>query len=325
MISSAMVTCPKCNTRVLPKQDGTCPSCGARLSAQEGHTGRRADSPGNAAPSRDVIASGTDKTIKKRAGNDGLQTRRPDDSQKPRIRLAIEGAVWPYAFADVGVGDLLFVDCDVYFICYSAMVTMTGRATALTGGITAGLVGAVVGGLAGSSADKDKLEDARKSAADGRRQYYALSLDERVEQAYKSFVIRNPASVAYDARASSIICTSRTGEETTLYVPKMSKAALAILAEFPEGEDSLYPQDDPYGLLIWSSSPVVLTETLVQGRADAAFLDQVASHQLYMHSFYQQVRRMPPEQQDVLVENLAPDPGALPRLHVADGSRHAEL
>jgi hypothetical protein len=269
-----------------------------------------------------------DSTIKKEARNDGLRTRDPDESRKPRVRLAIEDAVWPYAFADVGVGDLLFVDCDVYFICYSPMVTLTGRAHSVLGALNYGLVGAVIGGLAGSGADKDHLQAARQVAATGRKQHYALSLDERVEHVYKSFVIRNPASVAYNARASSITCTSRTGEKQTFYVPQMSKAALAILAEFPEGEDSLYPQDDPYGLLIWSSSPVVLTERLVQGQIDDAFLDQVASHQQYMHSFYVRVRLIPPEQQEALVANLRQTPArfrASMSLTVADAHKRDTL
>jgi len=310
--------------RVLPKQDGTCPNCQAILSPKKSAAGQKPGSaaagvqpgPNEHSSTKDAVPPQKDTIVKDELRNAGLKTQGLDDSRRPRIRLAIEDAVWPYVALNVGVGDLLFVDSDVYYICYSPEVTQSGGAGYVVGGL--------VGGLSGASLDKARLDGAKQSTAGIRRQYYGLSLDERVEQLRHSLIIRNPASVVYNDRASSIICTSSTGEKTTFFVPKIAKAARALLEEFPEGEDSLYPQEDPYGLLIRASSPKVLAEMLAQGQVDEAVLDEVASNQQYMLSFYQRVRLMPGEQQGALVENLRHTPArfrASLSLTVADSQK----
>jgi hypothetical protein len=245
---------------------------------------------------KDAAPSRKDTTANDESRTNDLQTQGSDEGRRARIRLAIEDAIWPYAPLNVGVGDLLFVDSDVYYICYCQGVTQSGGVGYVVGGL--------VGGLSASSLDSSHLQGGKKAAAETRKLFYALSLDERVEQLARSTVIRNPARVIYDDKASSITCTSSTGEKTTFYVPRIASAARAILAEFPEGEDSLYPKEDPYGLLMRASSPKELTANLAQGQVESAALDEIASNGHYMLSFYNRVKQMPREQQDALVANL---------------------
>ena len=77
MAKFGMVTCPKCGTRVLPKQDGTCPSCRAVISSEEDGAGRESSSAsskvqprpdvrhiaGNAVPPANLAAANAEEAI----------------------------------------------------------------------------------------------------------------------------------------------------------------------------------------------------------------------------------------------------------------------
>jgi len=308
MANFGIVTCPQCKMRVFPKQDGTCPSCQAIISSNKGGIKQKTNSATSSVQSNSnkrSIAKNAVSSRKVPIVNDelrkySLKAQGSDEGRRLRIRLAVEDAIWPYAPLNVGVGDLLFVDRDVYYICYCQSVTQSGGAGFVVGGL--------VGGLSASSLDKARLEGGMQAAVETRKLFYALSLDERVEQLERSTVVRCPASVIYDDKTSSITCTSSTGEKTTFYVPRMGYAARSVLAEFPEGGDSLYPQEDPYGLLVQAPSPKELTERLAQGQIESAALDEIASNAQYMFSFYHRVKQMRREQQDALVANLRRTP-----------------
>ncbi len=233
MAPLSTVVCPKCNLRVLPRSDGTCPSCGNVLSQPQSSI---AQEPANVAaleqknstqvsrvPER--LLSSMDTPPEKETKD--LKTRSPSPaaSRQSSIRLAIEHAVWPNAIFTDDVGDLLFVGRDMYFICYYSVIKKWAWLFGMISWASISFLGKAL--PAGSVELTYRI----------RKGFYGLSLDERMEQLPHSEVIRNLAKVKYisHGKSATVICTSIAGEELDLRVPIFKPSRPAAAGKTPEG------------------------------------------------------------------------------------------
>jgi hypothetical protein len=109
-----MVTCPKCKMRVLPKEDGTCPSCQAVISPSKiARTSKSAlVKPEKASlPLKQKSSAGTksisSKTVADKRGGSQSQIKTKDDQQTPEhLPTKLESR---YTFAMNKTIDYIFV------------------------------------------------------------------------------------------------------------------------------------------------------------------------------------------------------------------------
>jgi len=161
-----IITCHNCKMRVLPKADGTCPSCQAVLTPQElkptaPPPAAKAEPPAgrlsNPPPTQPAEPTPEEAPVKRSAG------RRQEGE---RILLVIHGAGM-HGLADFTIGDLILTDRQIHFLQLS--VTQDS-------GFLFGAVGAAVSALT----EKKEIASLRSEADPLRRNMYGLPLSERM-------------------------------------------------------------------------------------------------------------------------------------------------
>ncbi|MFA5875950.1 MAG: hypothetical protein WC901_04655 [Candidatus Margulisiibacteriota bacterium] len=219
------------------------------------------------------------------------------ESGHPGVRVAVQDVIWPFAPPKYRIGDLFIVDENVYFVTYGIFAGGDDMMNYLMFGLVGGVI---VHGLQ----KRDVLRDAKAKAKTLRERSYGLSVGERTEECADSIIIDSPQAAVYDVQSSRLTFTTPAGEASMFLVPPLAEDAQAILAEFPTGRSSVYPSTDPYGILIEVPSPRQLALALSREPMSSSVLEVVASNELYLASFFYQVRKMQQGDRRALVSNL---------------------
>lgn len=255
-----IITCPNCKMRVLPKADGTCPSCQAVLTPQElkpaaPPPAAKAESPATRLsgppPNQHAEPTPEEAPVKRSA------SRRQEGEQ---ILLVIHGAGM-HGLADFTIGDLILTDRRIHFLQLS--VTQDS-------GLLFGAVGAAVSALT----EKKKIASLRSEVDPLRRNMYGLPLSERMALktiSGKSFSFAAAEVESLQVKKSTEIHLKPKNKKVSyiFMVPEMDTASMNALRDWPSGEALYDAARDPDGFFVGSASPRELLLQVAKGKPGA--------------------------------------------------------